>query len=62
MVDSCNGPVFLKLPDGGASDLRADRGARGVLRLLGCRQPLTLQLPHGDDTAKMVRYLMEASA
>lgn len=61
VVDSCEGPVIVSLPEAGDCDLRHDASARGMLRAAGKDGAggLSVSTALPRDAARFVRYLME---
>ena len=61
IVDHSRGGVLLRLPDGTDCDLKADPGARQLLRLMELgEEGLSISLTDPKDLPLYLRYMMEA--
>lgn len=62
MVAHSSGEVLLHLPDGSKCDLKRDRLARQLLRMLEPSQDgLQISLSNQRDTIAFIRYMQEAA-
>jgi len=63
VVANCEGSVFLHLPDEKVCDLKRDRTACQMLRLLSPgREGLEFSLSNPADLPAFIRYMKEAAA